>query len=194
MTERLYGNCTRKAKDKLRDELQFVLKVAQDLPPEGLPKLLGEIEEIRCTTMARLNSKSGMDLGLHGKDKLRGYILLATGHDGLLQTVGMPTRTTEYVELVGLCVSGLRTTGMPHRRDYRRFGASHRAGGTYPAPQPRTRPTKADEPRSGCTVRRTGRRVGGEPGSVELPATRVWMVRGFVPGDQRFNKPQYRSI
>ena len=40
----------------MRDELQFVLKVAQDLPPEGLPKLLGEIEEIRCTAMARLTS------------------------------------------------------------------------------------------------------------------------------------------
>jgi len=32
------------------------MKIAQQLPPEQLPKLLGEIEEIRCTAMARLGT------------------------------------------------------------------------------------------------------------------------------------------
>jgi hypothetical protein len=40
----------------MRDELQFVLRYARELPPEELPKLLGEIEEVRCTAMARLTA------------------------------------------------------------------------------------------------------------------------------------------
>jgi hypothetical protein len=55
----------------------------------------------------------------------------------LLRTVGRPTRTTECVELVGLCASGLCATGMPHRCDYRRFRASHRAGRWYHQPTSR---------------------------------------------------------
>ena len=38
----------------MRGELQFALRAARDLPPEELPRLLGEIEEVRCTAMARL--------------------------------------------------------------------------------------------------------------------------------------------
>lgn len=39
----------------MRDELQRVLSAARELPQEELPKLLGELEEIRCTAMARLS-------------------------------------------------------------------------------------------------------------------------------------------
>lgn len=38
----------------MRDELQFVLRAAKELPVEQLPGLLGELEECRCTAMARL--------------------------------------------------------------------------------------------------------------------------------------------
>ena len=38
----------------MRDELQFVLRVARALPTDELPRFLGEIEEVRCTAMARL--------------------------------------------------------------------------------------------------------------------------------------------
>ena len=38
----------------MRDELQFVLRAARELPADELPRLLGEIEEVRCTAMARL--------------------------------------------------------------------------------------------------------------------------------------------
>ena len=40
----------------MRDELQPVLRIARELPPEHLPRLLGEIEEIRCTALARLSA------------------------------------------------------------------------------------------------------------------------------------------
>jgi hypothetical protein len=40
----------------MRDELQFVLRYARELPAEELPRLLGEIEEVRCTAMARLTA------------------------------------------------------------------------------------------------------------------------------------------
>ena len=33
----------------MRDELQFVLRAARELPAEQLPRLLGELEEVRCT-------------------------------------------------------------------------------------------------------------------------------------------------
>ena len=38
----------------MRDELQLVLKAARELPSSDLPRLLGELEEIRATAMARL--------------------------------------------------------------------------------------------------------------------------------------------
>jgi excisionase family DNA binding protein len=40
----------------MRDELQIVLTAAQELPAGELPHLLGELEEIRCTAMARLTA------------------------------------------------------------------------------------------------------------------------------------------
>lgn len=43
-----------KVTETVRDELQFVLRTARELPPEQLPKLLGELEEIRCTALARI--------------------------------------------------------------------------------------------------------------------------------------------
>src|ERR1039458_5699659 len=38
----------------LRNELQLVLMAVKELPAGDLPRLLGEIEEIRVTAMARL--------------------------------------------------------------------------------------------------------------------------------------------
>lgn len=38
----------------MRDEFQIVLRAARELPVEQLPRLLGELEEVRCTAMARL--------------------------------------------------------------------------------------------------------------------------------------------
>jgi excisionase family DNA binding protein len=40
----------------LRQELQFVLRVALELPTEELPSLLGEIEQVRYTALARLTA------------------------------------------------------------------------------------------------------------------------------------------
>ena len=40
----------------MRAELQNVLKSVTELPPEQLPRLLGELEEIRCTAIARLSA------------------------------------------------------------------------------------------------------------------------------------------
>jgi hypothetical protein len=40
----------------VRQELQSALTAARELPPEELPRLLGELEEIRATAMARLAS------------------------------------------------------------------------------------------------------------------------------------------
>jgi hypothetical protein len=40
----------------MRTELQPVLKAAKDLPANELPRLLGELEEIRVTAMARLSA------------------------------------------------------------------------------------------------------------------------------------------
>lgn len=39
----------------MRDEIQVALKLAQELPEAQLPRLLGELEEVRCTAMARLS-------------------------------------------------------------------------------------------------------------------------------------------
>jgi excisionase family DNA binding protein len=43
-------------KENVRDEIQVALKLAQELPPEQLPRLLGELEEVRCTAKARLSA------------------------------------------------------------------------------------------------------------------------------------------
>jgi len=40
----------------MRDELQIALLSAQELPVGDLPRFLGELEEIRCTAMARLGA------------------------------------------------------------------------------------------------------------------------------------------
>ena len=40
----------------MRQELQFVLRLAQELPARELASLLGEIEEVRCTAFARLTA------------------------------------------------------------------------------------------------------------------------------------------
>ena len=40
----------------MRDELQAVLLAAQELPADQLPRLLGELEEVRATAMARMAS------------------------------------------------------------------------------------------------------------------------------------------
>jgi hypothetical protein len=40
----------------MRAELQNVLKAVTELPPEQLPRLLGELEEIRCTAITRLSA------------------------------------------------------------------------------------------------------------------------------------------
>jgi excisionase family DNA binding protein len=40
----------------MRAELQPVLKAAKELPADELPQLLGELEEVRCTALARLSS------------------------------------------------------------------------------------------------------------------------------------------
>ena len=39
----------------MRAELQNVLAAAKELPVEQLPRLLGDLEEIRCTAIARLS-------------------------------------------------------------------------------------------------------------------------------------------
>jgi excisionase family DNA binding protein len=40
----------------MRDEFQKVLKAARELPVNALPRLLGDLEEIRATAMARLTA------------------------------------------------------------------------------------------------------------------------------------------
>jgi len=42
----------------MRNELQTVLAAAMELPAGELPRLLGELEEVRCTAMARLTAPS----------------------------------------------------------------------------------------------------------------------------------------
>jgi len=41
-------------KSTLREEIQRVLQIAQEMPPEQLPRLVGELEEVRCIAFARL--------------------------------------------------------------------------------------------------------------------------------------------
>jgi len=45
-----------KSRAGMRDELQIVLRDARELPADQLPHLLGELEEVRATAMARLAS------------------------------------------------------------------------------------------------------------------------------------------
>jgi excisionase family DNA binding protein len=40
----------------MRQEFQFLLRAAREIPADELPGLLGEIEEIRYTALARLNA------------------------------------------------------------------------------------------------------------------------------------------
>ena len=42
----------------MRNELQTILAAAMELPAGELPRLLGELEEVRCTAMARLTAPS----------------------------------------------------------------------------------------------------------------------------------------
>jgi predicted DNA-binding transcriptional regulator AlpA len=42
----------------LRQELQLILKIARGLSPDELPELLGEIEEVRYTAIARLSMQT----------------------------------------------------------------------------------------------------------------------------------------
>ena len=42
----------------MRAELQNVLKAATELPSEQLPRMQGELEEIRCTAIARLSAST----------------------------------------------------------------------------------------------------------------------------------------
>jgi excisionase family DNA binding protein len=44
----------------MRDELQIALSAARELPAPELPRLLGELEEIRATAMARLASPASV--------------------------------------------------------------------------------------------------------------------------------------
>ena len=50
----------------MRDDAESLLTAAKEMPPELLPMLLGEIEVVRCTAMARLTAPapaqaSGLD-------------------------------------------------------------------------------------------------------------------------------------
>ncbi len=45
-----------RASYNMRDELQAVLIVVRESPVDDLPRLLGELEEVRCTAMARLTA------------------------------------------------------------------------------------------------------------------------------------------
>jgi len=40
----------------MRTELEIVLLAAQEMPKDQLPLLLGEIEQVRCTALARLTA------------------------------------------------------------------------------------------------------------------------------------------
>ena len=42
----------------MRQELQLILKVARELPPDDLPHFLAEVEEIRYTALFRLSAPS----------------------------------------------------------------------------------------------------------------------------------------
>ena len=44
----------------MRNELQTVMMAAREIPSGELPRLLGELEEIRCTAMARLTAPTNV--------------------------------------------------------------------------------------------------------------------------------------
>jgi excisionase family DNA binding protein len=46
----------------MRNELQTVLIAVRELPVDELPRLLGELEEIRCTAIARLSAPAPVPL------------------------------------------------------------------------------------------------------------------------------------
>src|SRR5207245_10893080 len=45
-----------KAKPQMRPELESALTAARTLMPEELPRLLGDLEEVRATALARLSA------------------------------------------------------------------------------------------------------------------------------------------
>ena len=49
----------------MRHELQLILMSAKELPASELPRLLGELEEIRATAMARLTAPAISQLQQH---------------------------------------------------------------------------------------------------------------------------------
>ena len=48
------AHCVAKGRNEMRQELQSALNAARQIPREELPRLLGELEEIRFTAIARL--------------------------------------------------------------------------------------------------------------------------------------------
>ena len=46
----------------MRQELETALTAARELPAPELPRLLGELEEIRATALARLSSPAGLQV------------------------------------------------------------------------------------------------------------------------------------
>lgn len=53
----------------MRAELQAVLNTMREIPPEELPRLLGDLEEVRCTAMARLTAPQAAEAA-PGPDEL----------------------------------------------------------------------------------------------------------------------------
>lgn len=96
----------------MRAELQNVLKAVTELPSEQLPRLLGELEEIRCTAMARLTTTAPAqqfqpDELLNAAEAAR---RLGVSRDYLYAITG---RSPLHVALEGDCFSpfrGLRNT------------------------------------------------------------------------------------
>jgi excisionase family DNA binding protein len=54
----------------MRDDAKSLLTAAKELPPEQLPMLLGEIEVVRCTAIARLTATAPVQSC--GSDELLG--------------------------------------------------------------------------------------------------------------------------
>jgi hypothetical protein len=66
----------------MRPELQTALKAARELPPEDLPRLLGDLEEIRTTAIARLSSPppAAQDDALLGVEKTASRMGVSTDY------------------------------------------------------------------------------------------------------------------
>jgi predicted DNA-binding transcriptional regulator AlpA len=66
----------------MRNELQPVLMAVQELPAGELPRLLGELEEIRCTAMARLTAPAppAVDDTLLGVNEAAGRLGMSVGY------------------------------------------------------------------------------------------------------------------